>query len=73
MTENEGREVYDVTEENDGDMNMATLMEDMGSEFGSLNGLQDVHDSSHENEGTMVILEEANIVADVRTTIKPLP
>ena len=52
-----------MTEENDqlrsvGDMNMATLMEDVGSEPGSQNGLQGVNvdDSADENEGTMMTL-----------------
>ena len=56
-----------MREENDklrpvGDMNMATLMEDVGSESGSQNGLQGVNvdDSAHANEGTMVTLEEAH-------------
>ena len=56
-----------MTEDNNklqsvGDMNMAKLMEDVGSESGSQNGLQDVHvdDSAHEDEGAMVTLEEAH-------------
>ena len=60
-------EENNVTEENNklqsvDDMNMATLMEDVGSESGSQNGLQGVNvdDSAHENEGTMVTLEEAH-------------
>ena len=64
MAENEEREVCDVTKEKDelqpvGDMNMATLMEDVNSESGSQNGLQgvDVDDPFNEKEGTMVTLE----------------
>ena len=68
-----------MTEENElrpvGDVNMATLMEDMDSESGSQNGLQgvDVVDPAHEKDGTMVTLVrpgtpgEVHIVADVHT------
>ena len=56
-----------MTEENSelrplGDMNMAALMEGVGSESWSQNGLQGVNvdDSTHENEGTMVTLAEAH-------------
>ena len=43
-------------------MSMATLTKDVGRESGSQNGLQGVNvdDSAHENERTMVTLEEAH-------------
>ena len=42
-----------------GNMNMATLMEDVDSESGSQNGLQGINidDPAHEKKGNMVTLE----------------
>ena len=45
------------------DMDMATLMEDVGSESRSQNRLQgaNIDDPAHEKEGTMAILERPGI------------
>ena len=85
MAKNEERVVWDMTQEKHelrpvGDMNMATLKEDVDSEYGSQNGLQglDVDDPAHEKKGLWWPWkgqghQGKRIVADVRTTNKQFP